>query len=177
MEYKKISKVIYNELSTYKKNRLNKFIEGKLGLNDIGVGSFATVYKFGRNNVIRIEKGHNGVHSGYKDWVEKIVLSSKSKHVPKIFFHGYTRDNRMITVVEKLENWEDSYIYSEYIQCVLCSYSSTIPDMPKVKLKIGNLKSLMKAADKRGLLLDDVASSNVMLRKSDKRLIITDPLY
>lgn len=174
-----IKNIVYDELSTYKKNKLNEFIKDikSMGDEEIGVGSFASVYKFGRGSVIRVESKGTGFYSGYKDWVEKIVLSSRSRHVPKIFFHGYTK-YKMITVVEKLHPWPDVHDYSYPISEILeGTWDTTLPKITKVKLNRGNLVSLRKAAEKKKLTLDDAGYSNLMLRKSDNRIVITDPIY
>lgn len=175
---------------------LNRFIEkGSCRALWLGGGTFGSVYTLGDNKVIRFELCSSkwGNFSGYKSWVEKVVLNSHSKHVPKVYYHSVfsnielgeefagdigMRDSLMVTIMERLEPLGEDDVDVESLQGHLSGKGYlTWPTPKKGIFSINSIKSLSKKALSEGVVVDDLCYQNIMLRKSDNRIVVTDPCY
>lgn len=180
--------------------RINEYISTqKCKSAWMGGGSFANVYSFSNGRVARLEFAKEGAgdeFSGYQSWVEKVVLNSRSKHVPKVFHHSrvvlkdsieideYSDGNTvscsgvMVTVMEVLSPIDEGDINIGSLTDHLAGY--TYPIWPTPKKGVISKKSIKTLADRAksvGVRVTDLHSGNIMRRKSDNRIVVTDPCY
>lgn len=194
------TEVYRNRLTKEDRCKLSKKIDGfvKSGGKSsgwVGGGSFAHTFSFGRGRVVRLEASYPGTaenFSGYSRWTEKVVLRSRSKHVPKVDFHakasieentlqinddGYSC-GLMITVMEKLHEVQDWWLDTQVIEDTLSGYGSLTWEAPREGvLPKNSVERLGKISRSNMIFADDLHSGNIMLRKKDNRLVITDPIY
>lgn len=186
--------VIRNKLDELSQARLNKILKNPEKVRAIDSGATATIYPFGKKHVIRIQKDRNNFPAErYLPWLRH-CLASRSKHVPKFLYAAYETNEdggvtKIVTVLEKLQTvdkhfgWEvvecldyaagdvESYIMGEEPWTVRHNVKDIVPKaFPKRAAY-----SLRKSIGKKGINMNDLHGGNWMVRKSDGRLVITDP--
>jgi len=162
-----LSKTSLNRIVNLHKN------QGK-GHRILGDGSFAIVYSYGKDKAVRIQDSWGGEDQcNYHNYIMK-SLKSKSKHAPKIYFHGEIGED-LITVMEKLKEIEN---HGASLTDFVCQ--GVLYDKKFVKYK-RSLKNFTKWCYDRGVDFNDIHFANILFRKDQngKYLVpvITDPVY
>lgn len=170
----------------------------------LGTGATAKVYPFPKESIL-----HGGwVYRVQRPCDEFLVepylefagsmISSRSRHLPKCKFLAIRRNSygevaELITVIEKLETWQEHYRevssdwvcgLSAYLQRsdgFLDDYYGCIPygdDFKAVRNKKGftqsSIRHLKTVFKKYGVDANDLHDENVMVRR-DGTIVITDP--
>lgn len=164
-----------------------------------GQGSTAKVWLFpqssGMSNdwVLRKQWWHDDYYIGRFDDYTRFCAKSKSKHTPKILFHAVVRGSygikETITVMERLtpihyhEDLQDGGIWNpdwaEYgIEDATQGFWNSRYMKTPIKTKSISRKSFMTFVNKAkdgGVVFNDCHPGNIMIRPSDKKVVIIDP--
>lgn len=156
----------------------------------IGSGATAEVRSYGRKRVIRVQETSEDYDAAdVLPWAQ-LCVKSRSRHVPKVDFLAVERDEdgdvkRVVTVLERLEEADttkglncdnDVYVIDRFLsgnRKLQYGEMSRAARMRFPRSAIISLKKSIKAAD---LYFNDLHDGNWMVRKSDGRLVITDPI-
>lgn len=188
-------KIIHSRLTKKQLLEINKVLSCKKK-RPIGQGSTAKVYSL-ENTSLKdfVLRRQNAVAEfsidAYCEWVQ-VCLNVKSKHIPKVIFHAEELDKQgvvksCITVLEKLENsptkisnhrwWSDSIKAIYYCNYLESSYRWWNEQEYKQLCNTRTLKSVFSKIKQTNpnLDLNDMHERNMMIRKKDGKLVITDP--
>ncbi|MNF89917.1 hypothetical protein D3C84_724640 [compost metagenome] len=176
--------------SKFSKSVTQRFVKDPTrgGTRYLGGGCTAKVYCYGRDKVTRVQEWRTDYNpADHLRWAE-FCLKSRSKHVPKIFFLGVERDvmgkvTKVVTVLERLgyagAPFEDSAWAMESYLMGWDDWSGISGRLhPKMKevFPYGAAKRLRAKLKDSGVHFNDLHDENWMIRKSDGRLVITDPI-
>ena len=179
--------LIYNALPENEAKRILR--NGARGRKPIGSGATAVVYGYGNDKVIRVETpSDDSSPEEYLRWA-KFCLKSKSKHTPKIYMiavklNSFGNAVKTCVVTEKLHvanctSWGDAIAVESYIN------GNRTDEELKQRLEnnifkvfpLRAMKALRGSLRQAAIEITDLHEENWMIRKSDNRLVITDPLY
>lgn len=180
--------ILHSKLTKGQENYVLRGNEARLERRYLGSGATAVVVAYGRERVIRTQRtSYDHDASLYLSWAQ-LCLKSRSKHVPKIDFLAVVRNDRddciakVITVMERLEESDtadieedDVYTVERLLDGRRADWKQMTPEARKRFPKTAAL-ALKKRIDAAGLYCNDLHPGNWMVRKSDGRLVITDPI-
>lgn len=184
--------VRYCKLNKKEREKALKILTKRHSRKVLGEGATSTVYAFDRKRVIRVQCATEdyAAETGY-DWAE-YCIRSRSKHVPKIDFIGVVRGKycltHVVTVLERLEEVDEHEVYGEaadmsgfvegYLMGEDTSYYGEDASWKALQKHFPRRAaySMRKTIQKKGLYFNDLHAGNWMLRKKDKRFVITDPI-
>lgn len=162
--------VFKNKLNKTQHKKLDSFVKFQhqggarpKGVNMLGSGSYATVFTFAKDLVVRYEDDaeHN---NGHHKFMTDFVVRKRSKYVPKVFYYGTDDAGNSYTVMERLK------VDTEKAQELLehdCGCD-------QVKGHRGMQKAVLRMR-KEGVWPGDLHDENIMFRK-DGTPVITDPI-
>lgn len=163
----------------------------------IGEGATALVYKFTKGRVVRIQtKRRDYDPEMYLRWA-KYCLVSRSKHVPKFDYLAYEvsatgKVIKVISVLEQLQDLDSTLARkSKNSDCYLGDdltdmigdflnderkwNTRLVPTFLLTGIQRRAMASIRKTLHKHRVEINDMHAGNCMIRKSDGRLVITDP--
>lgn len=187
--------VIRDRLTEKEKKKVEKILSGEHSSKFIGEGATAVVQSFDRKRVIRIQT-HSPDYpaENYLPWVQ-YCLASRSKHVPQFSYVAYRTGNngrvmQVVSVMEKLHSADEVFGWSggddlDYAAYAMESYlmgagwdevKEDFPPLLKTAFPRRSAYSMRRTLRRKNVHMNDLHGGNWMVRKSDKRLVITDPI-
>lgn len=158
--------------------------------NYMGSGATAEVRSYGKKRVIRMQETSSDYDAAdVLPWAQ-LCVNSRSRHVPKVDFLAVVRDEdgdvkRVVTVLERLEEADtvvglncdnDVYVIDRFLSGDRKLQYQEMSKEARRRFPKSALIALKKRVVASGLYFNDLHDGNWMVRKSDGRLVITDPI-
>ena len=147
------------------------------GFEKLGHGSYASVfihpkYPFVLKLFVK--------DSGYLDWLRFVKANQNNPHVPKIRGGLVKITDRFYAVrLERLHpNWQqfiEKDASNQELEAAIQSWNRDQPPTMEFNSDVQAIVDALKAAEKKGQELD-LWAQNIMVRDSDKKIVIVDPL-